>query len=342
MTNSQKALWLALIGLAIFVFWWFQPERLQQVTIQGQTMGTYYMVKVVAPSSESIDDTQLKSEIDALLVAVNKSMSTYDKHSELSLFNQSKSTEPQPISSDLAYVIDESIRLGELSEGALDVTVGPLVNLWGFGPDGRPEVIPSDEAIAKARKRVGLQHLSLSPQGLSKAIPELYVDLSAIAKGYGVDQVARLLTQHGFANVMVDIGGELYLKGHNSSREPWRIAIEKPVSGERTVQQIIAASGKGVATSGDYRNYFEVDGVRFSHTIDPATAKPIGHKLVSVTVLHDSTMTADGVATALMVMGNEKGLKLAESFGLAVYMVIKTDSGFEGLATQAMQAYLVE
>ena len=341
MIKQHKALWLALIGLAIFVFWWLQPERQQQVEIQGHTMGTYYMVKVVVSASKEVDEKTLKVEIDQLLAQINKGMSTYDKHSELSLFNQSSTIEPQRISSELAYVMDESIRLGELTDGALDVTVGPLVNLWGFGPDGRPEQVPSDKAIAKARKRVGLKHLQLSPQGVSKAIPELYVDLSAIAKGYAVDQLVKLLSQHGVSNMMVDIGGELYLRGYNANRKPWRIAIERPISGERTVQQILAVTDQGIATSGDYRNYFEVDGQRFSHTIDPDTANPIDHKLVSVTVLHSSTMTADGLATALMVMGDEKGLSWAESIQLPVYLVVKTESGFAGVASEAMLPYLV-
>lgn len=339
--KQHKTLWLALAGLAIFIFWWWQSDSNQQVTIQGNTMGTYYMVKVVAPSSIAVEPEALKAEIDALLVNINKSMSTYDSTSELSLFNQSVDLSPQPISAELAYVIDESIRLGELSDGALDVTVGPLVNLWGFGPNGRPEVVPSEAQIKQARQSVGLEHLQLSAQGISKAVPKLYVDLSAIAKGYGVDQVAKLLARKGYKNVMVDIGGELSLRGLNNQGELWRIAVEKPISGERSVQQILAASNMGIATSGDYRNYFEVDGKRFSHTIDPKTAKPIVHKLVSVTVLHESTMTADGLATALMVMGNEKGFLWADSLQLPVYMVVKTEAGFEGVATRAMQPYLV-
>ncbi|MCM2680570.1 FAD:protein FMN transferase [Echinimonas agarilytica] len=341
MTKQQKVLWLALIGLAIFVFWWQQPEKLQQVEIDGQTMGTYYVVKVVAPESEVIDAVALKAKIDDELVSVNKAMSTYDPTSELSLFNQSESIDPQVVSTALAYVVDEAIRLGELSHGALDVTVGPLVNLWGFGPDGRPEKKPEPEQQEAAQARVGLKHLQLSAQGLSKTIPNLYVDLSTIAKGYGVDQVAELVMAQGFTNVMVDIGGELRLEGMNANRQAWRIAIEKPVDGERAVQQIVAASNMGIATSGDYRNYFEVDGVRFSHIIDPETSLPINHRLVSVTVLHPSSMTADGLSTALMVMGDKEGFEWAEALELPVYMIIKTDQGFEGKATAAMQAYLV-
>ena len=341
MTRSQKALWLALLGLAIFIFWWQLPERFQQFVIQGQTMGTYYVVKVVVPRSESIDEAELTRLIDERLARINHIMSTYDKSSELSVFNQSTSAEPQVISSELAYVMDEAIRLGELTGHALDVTVGPLVNLWGFGPEGRPDVVPSDEQITLARQSVGLAKLQLSGQGLSKAHPLLYVDLSAIAKGYGVDEIAKLLSQRGYPNVMVDIGGELALHGHNANREAWRIAIERPVAGERSVQQILSATNMGIATSGDYRNYFEADGVRFSHTIDPKTARPISHKLVSVTVIHPATMTADGLATALMVMGNDAGMAWADSIGLAVYMVVKTESGFEGMASSAMRPYLV-
>lgn len=341
MTKPQKLLWLALVGLAIFLFWWRLPANLTQVEIQGSTMGTYYVVKLVVPDADAVDADELKQQIDARLVDLNRSMSTYDPESELSQFNQSNSTEAVVVSSQLGFVLDEAIRLGELSKGALDVTVGPLVNLWGFGPQGRPEKVPTDDDIANARKRVGLEKVELSGAGLRKYHDEVYIDLSAIAKGYGVDEVAELLLGQGYSNIMVDIGGELRVAGHNLQRQPWRVAIEKPVTTERAVQQIVQVADIGMATSGDYRNYFEQDGQRFSHTIDPATAKPIAHKLVSVTVLHSSSMTADGLATALMVMGDDKGLDWAEAIELPVYMIIKTPEGFDAKYTQAMQPYLV-
>ncbi|MBW8191776.1 FAD:protein FMN transferase [Neiella marina] len=342
MTKPQKLLWLALVGLAIFLFWWQLPPKLEQIEIQGSTMGTYYVVKLVVPDADAVDGEAIKQQIDARLIDLNRSMSTYDPESELSAFNQSDSTEAVVVSNQLGFVLDEAIRLGELSKGALDVTVGPLVNLWGFGPEGRPEKVPTDEDIKQARVRVGLEKIELSGTGLRKFNDGVYVDLSAIAKGYGVDEVADLVLHLGFANAMIDIGGELRVAGYNQQCQPWRVAIEKPVSTERAVQQVVDVSDIGMATSGDYRNYFEQDGQRFSHTIDPATAKPISHKLVSVTVLHPSSMTADGLATALMVMGDEKGLAWAEAIELPVYMIVKTATGFEAKYSAAMAAYLVD
>ncbi|GGA71240.1 FAD:protein FMN transferase [Neiella marina] len=342
MTKPQKLLWLALIGLAIFLFWWRLPASLEQVEIQGQTMGTYYVVKLVVADADEVDVDSLKQQIDARLIDLNRSMSTYDPDSELSRFNQQSSTDAVVVSNQLAYVLDEAIRLGELSDGALDVTVGPLVNLWGFGPEGRPEQVPTDADIAHARARVGLDKIELSGAGLRKFNDDVYVDLSAIAKGYGVDEVSDLVSRLGFANSMVDIGGELRVRGHNRNQQPWRVAIEKPVTSERAVQQIVEVTDLGMATSGDYRNYFEQDGQRFSHTIDPVTAKPIDHKLVSVTVLHPSSMTADGIATALMVMGDQTGLAWAESIELPVFMIVKTDDGFAAKYTKAMAKHLAE
>ena len=329
-----------LILLVIGAFWFFRSNSSEQIVIKGETMGTYYIVKIVSPPQD-LSQEELKLELDELLVGINKIMSTYDKNSELSLFNQSNNIQPQAISNELATVIDESIRIGMISNGALDVTVGELVNLWGFGTEGRPNKVPAQEQILQAKKKIGLQHLTLTSQGVAKAIPDLYVDLSSIAKGYGVDQVARFLQKKGFKNIMVDIGGELALRGKNAENLPWRIAIEKPENFERSVQQIIAATNVGVATSGDYRNYFEENGVRYSHTINPKTAAPITHKLASVTVLHESTMTADGLATALMVMG-EDGMEWANKLQIPIYMVVKTQDGFKGISSIAMQKYLVK
>ncbi|MBU2894420.1 FAD:protein FMN transferase [Colwellia sp. D2M02] len=310
-----------------------------EVLLQGRTMGTTYNIKVVA-TIEQVEALGLQQKIDAVLKQVNQEMSTYIPDSELSLFNKSTSLEPVPVSVGLARVIKESIRLGKLSEGKLDVTVGPLVNLWGFGPEKQPEKVPSDTLLSQTKAKVGLQHLSFANNHLAKAIPELYVDLSTIAKGYGVDLVAELIEANGLNNYLVEIGGELRLKGFKHTGELWAIAIEKPITSERSVQQIIIPKDNAVATSGDYRNYFESDGQRFSHIIDPATGKPINHKLVSVTVIHPSSMTADGLSTALMVMGAEQGMKFAVDNNIAALFVNKTEHGFSEQFTVEFQPYL--
>jgi thiamine biosynthesis lipoprotein len=309
----------------------------QEYLMQGKTMGTTYNIKVVG---ENIDTVKLQQGIDKKLIQLNQEMSTYITDSELSTFNQSTSLEPISVSLGLARVLKEAIRLGELTEGALDVTVGPLVNLWGFGPEYRPETVPSDELLAETKARVGLNKLVFEKGMLNKKIPDLYVDLSTIAKGYGVDLVAEFIEANGINNYLVEIGGEMRVKGFKHTGELWHVAIEKPLSNERAVHQIIVPKDNAVATSGDYRIYFEADGQRFSHIIDPKTGKPINHKLVSVTVIHPSSMTADGLSTAMMVMGEEKALAFAEANGLAVYIIAKTEHGFVEQSTVKFMQYL--
>jgi thiamine biosynthesis lipoprotein len=315
----------------------------QEVLLQGRTMGTTYNIKIVVENS-AVDTKKVHSGIDALLVQLNQEMSTYITDSELSRFNQSTSLMPIEISIGLQRVIKEAIRLGKLTDGKLDVTVGPLVNLWGFGPEYRPETVPNDKVLQAARQRIGLSKLVLSDNKLSKQSADLYVDLSTIAKGYGVDLVAEYLEQNNIDNYLVEIGGEMRIKGFKYTGELWHVAIERPIldaSGEqRSVHQVIIPKDNAVATSGDYRNYYEVDGQRFSHIIDPASGKPINHKLVSVTVIHPSSMTADGLSTAMMVMGEKDALAFAEKNGIAAYMIAKTDHGFVEQSTVKFMQYL--
>jgi len=337
--NKLKS--ISIIAILILLTACFPAKDLskQEILLQGRTMGTTYNIKVVV-KNDSVQIDQLQTDIDALLKQVNQEMSTYIPTSELSLFNKSTSTEPVEISKGLQRVIKESIRLGQISQGKLDVTVGPLVNLWGFGPEHRPETIPSDEVLAATQARIGLKYLSLEGNMLTKAIPELYVDLSTTAKGYGVDVVAELVEANGIENYLVEIGGEMRLKGFKASGELWHVAIEKPMTAERSVHQILVPKDNAVATSGDYRNYFEADGMRFSHIIDPDTGKPINHKLVSVTVIHPSSMTADGLSTAMMVMGEDKAYEFATEHELAAYIISKTDDGFKEQITVKFMPYL--
>jgi len=311
----------------------------EEILLQGRTMGTSYNIKVVATKTQ-VETLNLRQNIDAVLEQLNQEMSTYISDSELSRFNQSRSIGAIEISPGLTRVIRESLRIGQLTEGALDVTLGPLVNLWGFGPEFRAEKVPNDDVLRKTKELVGLQHLYLNGNQLSKSLPALNVDLSTIAKGYGVDIVAELIEKNGITNYLVEIGGELRLKGFKATGELWAIAIEKPMSNERIVQQIIIPKDNAVATSGDYRNYFEIDGIRFSHIIDPKTGKPINHKLVSVTVIHPSSMTADGLSTALMVMGVEQGMNFALDNNLAALFITKTADGFDEQFTVKFKQYL--
>lgn len=340
----KQVKWLALIALAIFLSGCFDKEEsLTKISLSGRTMGVSYNVTYidVVKNSDTVASNR-KIAIDELLVTVNKQMSTYDKSSELSLFNQSRTLLPFAVSEDTAKVVSESIRLAELTEGKLDITIGPLVNLWGFGPLMKPDRLPSGEELNKALDIVGIENLAVHENTLIKSIPQLYVDLSTTAKGFGVDKVAQYLESQNIQNYLVEIGGEVKVKGKPSPIRDWVIAIEKPVSNHRAIQQLISPKNNGLATSGDYRQYFEENGRRFSHIIDPDNGMPINHKLVSVTVIHPSCMTADGLSTAIMLMGPDKGLMFAKTNGIAAYLVTKTDVGFNTVYTSEFKPYLVE
>ncbi|MGF1696889.1 FAD:protein FMN transferase [Vibrio lamellibrachiae] len=329
--------WLVALASLFVLTGCEQPA--EQIHISGPTMGTTYNIKYVN-SDSLLDAADIQVEVDRLLEEVNDQMSTYRKDSELSRFNQYQGSEPFKVSPETAIVVKESIRLNQLTQGALDVTVGPLVNLWGFGPEARPETIPTDEELADRRTKVGIHHLSATSTSLTKTLPELYVDLSTIAKGWGVDVVAEYMNSIGADNYMIEIGGEMHLKGHNREGVPWRIAIEKPSVEERAVQLVVEPGDMAIATSGDYRNYYERDGVRYSHIIDPKTGKPMDNKVVSVTIIDPSSMTADGLATGLMVLGEQVGMEVAEKYDIAAYMIVKTPEGFEEFTSSAFKSYL--
>ncbi|USD36832.1 MULTISPECIES: FAD:protein FMN transferase [Ferrimonas] len=336
--RAYKHLWLALVGLAIFLSG-CSPTTPEVESVSGHTMGTTYHISWVDTDSP-VDPLLLQGEIDLRLGQVNRSMSTWKRSSEVSRFNRMQRVGGMEISSEFAKVLTEAKRLTDLTDGALDVTVGPLVNLWGFGPDGHIETAPSDEQIARVKATIGHDKLSMKGRWLFKTEPTLKVDLSSIAKGYGVDVVAEVLESRGIHNYLVEVGGELRVKGHKVQGQPWRVAIERPDPAGRDVFTVIEPGNMSVATSGDYRNFFEQDGVQFSHLIDPATGRPVAHHLVSATVITNSCMTADGLATALMVMGVEKGLALAERTGLAVMLIERADGQYQVHYSKAFNAYL--
>jgi thiamine biosynthesis lipoprotein len=307
----------------------------------GETEGTTFHIKASKlPANLTAD--QLQSQIRVLLDKIDGTMSTYKKDSELSRFNQNPSTNWQPVSAELFTVIQEAQKISEFSGGAFDITVGGLVNIWGFGPDPAKFTAPPDALIKEKLSKIGYKHLSLQdkPLAIKKAVPDLYVDLSAIAKGYAVDRVGLLLEQVGIMDYMVEIGGEVRVKGKNIENQPWQIAIEKPTANKIMVQRVIPLTNIGMATSGDYRNFFEVDGVRFSHTIDPRTGRPISHKLASISVLAATTMEADAMATALNVLGPDEGYKLAEQHKIPALFIIKSADGFEEKSTTAFLSYM--
>lgn len=331
--------WLALVGLAFFISGCGKPAEI--ISLSGNTMGTTYHIKVVR--SESLPDVQLlQAEIDLALEKVNDQMSTYRPNSELSLFNQMTRNAQMEVSADTAKVVAEGIELYKITDGALDITLGPLVNLWGFGPDKRPTTIPSKESIAEAESRTGIEYLSLSGNKISKQNPDLYVDLSSIAKGFGVDKIAALLDKYQPQGYLVEIGGEISLRGTKPDGSLWVIAIEQPGDSATGVQQVISPKNMAMATSGDYRNYYEEDGQRFSHLIDPRTGYPIDHRLASVTVLHEESMVADGYATAMMVLGTQASLELANREHLAIMLIEKQDDGFKVFYSEAFKPFVTQ
>jgi thiamine biosynthesis lipoprotein len=309
--------------------------------MSGKTMGTTYTVKVVGDyfGENGLSEEILGSRIDAELVRLNGLMSTYDETSELSRFNQAAISESFPVSGELLEVLQISRMIYEQSNGAFDVTVGPLVNLWGFGPAPSQDIVPSDEAILTAMDRTGFDLLKVGNGTLGKEA-DVYVDLSAIAKGYAVDRLSKILEAEKITNYLVEVGGELRAKGRNDRNTPWTVAIEKPDSLSRSVFRIIELKTMSMATSGDYRNFFESNGNRYSHTIDPRTGWPIRHPVASVTVIAPTAVLADGYATAIDVLGLEEGLQLAEAQNLAVLVIIKTEDGFEERSSSALDAYM--
>lgn len=299
-------------------------EPPQVVKIAGKTMGTSYHISWVGEQEQA---QAMQTKIDQRLVEVNNSMSHWQPDSLISQFNRLQSIEPMTIDADFATVVAESLWLAEQTDGALDVTIGPVIDLWGFGANGQVEQAPTAEQIAAAQAITGISKVSLNAVELTKAEPQLTLNLSAIAKGFGVDAVADLLEQHEIGDYMVEIGGELRIRGTKPEQKPWRIAIERPDPNGRALHEVIEPGNNAVATSGDYRNFFEQDGVRFSHLIDPRTGKPIRNRLASVTVLSPSCMRADGLATAFSVMGAEATLNYANQHQLAVMVIEKAENG---------------
>lgn len=303
--------------------------------LSGPTMGTTWSVKYTGTPDEDIDS--LKADIEAALEQVNAEMSTYRADSVLSQFNQAAAGTLVDLPADTQKVLKAAFSLSEMTGGAYDVTVGPLVNLWGFGPETDRFEPPQADEIEAARRRVGWQSLLLDGPRLLQP-GEVYVDLSSIAKGFAVDKVAELMDKHGLKSWLVEVGGELRARGTKPYGQPWRIAVERPIPGVREVEQVVALKDMAVATSGDYRNFFESDGKLYSHTIDPRTGYPVQHALASVSVLHKSAMMADGLATAMTVLGPKEGMAFAKANELAVFFIVRTDEGVKELSTPAFDA----
>lgn len=311
--------------------------------LDGKTMGTFWRVSVI--NVDEAKAQELRQKVQAQLDADDRLLSTWKNDSALMRFNHSLGTTPWPVSEAMADIVTLSLRIGAKTHGAMDITVGPLVNLWGFGPDKQPVKTPDTQQIAAAKARSGLQHLTVINQAdkqfLQKDIPDLFVDLSTVGEGYAADHLARLMEQEGISRYLVSVGGALVSRGMNAEEQPWRVAIQKPTDRENAVQAIVDINGHGISTSGSYRNYYELDGKRISHVIDPQTGRPIDHKLVSVTVIAPTALEADGWDTGLMVLGPKRAQDVVREQGLAVYMIIKEGEGFKTWMSPQFRAFLV-
>lgn len=305
------------------------PPAREIYVFEGRAMGTSTMVKVAAIDLSEDRQEAIRRIVEEQLDLVNSKMSTYLDSSELSRFNQSRETTPFVLSSETMTVFEQARAIGEASQGAFDITVGPLVNAWGFGPAKDPPKTLTEAEISGLRAHTGWDKIEIDAAGstVRKLDPEVFCDLSAIAKGYAVDLVSETLAAAGYVEHMVEVGGEVRARGLNQAGQPWRIAIERPVEGARVVERIVPLKDLSMATSGDYRNYYERDGMRLSHTIDPRSGRPVNHGLASVSVIDPTCMRADGYATAIMALGETEGYELAERENLAVLLLVRDGKG---------------
>lgn len=311
-----------------------EPSSLAQHEYSGATMGTTFKVKVVvAADQEPAED--LSQQLQQVLDDIEGQTSTYLRESELSRFNEHISTDWTRVSQQLCRRVEQALKISQKTNGAFDITVGPLVNLWGFGPTGGRDKPPEDAEIDALLARVGFDKLQSDCEvpALRKAHARLFVDLSGWAKGFAADELAAVLIGDGMDNFLVEVGGELRVQGLNASGEAWRIAIEKPSADGRDIQSVVNISNTGLATSGDYRNFFEYEGSRYSHTIDPRSGRPVTHQLASVTVMHESAATADGLATALLVLGPDDGIALATELGVRAIFVVRGPQGLQSFSS---------
>ncbi len=307
--------------------------------IRGSSMGTSFNIVIVDPAPDlSLDE--LASQIRERLEHIENVASTYRDSSDLGKFNLDPSTDWIIVSNELCQMVFQAAAIGRETGGAFDITIGPLVDLWGFGPDDRSGKPPSDREIETARKAVGLEKLDIDcdQSRLRKSVATSKIDLSGWAKGYAVDQLAELLDAIGQDDYLVEIGGELRVKGHNADDQPFAIAIENPAAAALDGLTIVSVSNTGIATSGDYRNFFEYQGDRYSHTLDPGTGRPVTHTLSAVTVIHPSAAYADAMATALLVLGPNVGLEFANSHALAALFAVSTPAGLKYRSSTAFDA----
>ncbi|HED10078.1 MAG TPA: FAD:protein FMN transferase [Caldithrix abyssi] len=328
--------------LFLLALWACQTK--QAPVFHGSTMGTTYAITLADTTLEPASVKRLSTLIEQRLKEINGSMSTYIPQSEISRFNKNHTLEPLTVSREFMYVTRMAENIYRGSGGAYDVTVAPLVDLWGFGKNGRRFTPPARAAIDSVMRFIGMDKLIIGRDYLQKTIPQLQLDFSSIAKGYGVDEIARLIRKEGFVNFLVEIGGEVVVSGRRSG-QLWRIGVDKPDTSlmvNHSLQRILALTGGAVATSGDYRNYFVSHDSLYSHTMDPRLGQPIVNHVASATVIAPNCTLADAMATALMVMGPEKGLKwVEEQKEIEAMLIMRRGKNYKVIESSGFSRYEV-
>lgn len=344
MPSARPPLWgdlLTNVGRGLRMLWPFRERCVQSVACLGRVMGTTYDVtvrRVPAGMNAEALNRVVRAEPDR----IEALMSAYRADSDLGRINAAAHGDWVAVSAETVALIQQALQIGRLSAGAYDITAGPLVNLWGFGPGGRTAQLPTDAQIEEARRHVGLDRIEVraAPPAVRKLDPLVRIDLASIAKGYGVDCTAGALDRLGFNSYCISIGGEVRTRGRNDRGVAWRIGIEAPKAQTRVPHCVIPLSGRSLATSGDYRIFTEIDGQRYAHTIDPRSGRPVTNGVTSVSVVHDSCATADAWATAITVAGPEAGYELAVRQGLAAMILVRAGEAVRELSTPGMQRYL--
>ena len=315
----------------------------EEIALSGPAQGTVYNVKVATPPA-GVDAHAVRVAIDAVLDSVDRSMSGYRPDSEVSRFNASTGTDWFPVSADLATVVAASQEVSEASQGAFDITVAPLVALWGFGPDGEPAQLPDAAAIREVQTHTGYRLLEVrrEPAALRKKDGRLTVDLNGAAPGFTVDKLAQRFLDLGVRHFMIDIGGEVLARGRNAQGQPWHIAVEKPSDARSEPYVILKLADMSVTTSGEYRHYYSRDGRRYSHTIDPRTASPVQHDLAAVVVMGTTSLAIDCWSTALNVLGGKEGYDLATERGIPAMFIVQDGERLEKKMTPGFAGHVIE
>ena len=326
--NKSQTNYAILIFSFLLIFSCSQ-EKNYNAKIKGNTMGTYYFIEVIdVPVELKIKNIEL--EIKNTLKKANKILSNWDKDSEISIINKTDKTTAIKISDELKEVFKTAKEINAKSNGFFDLTLDPIIELWGFGYKSKQmQIIPKDNQIKNILSLIGQKSflkMDFDNNELIKKNKDIKINLSSIGKGYGIDLIGKKLDQLGINNYIINIGGDILTKGYNSKKENWIIGIENPNLKEKFIKEIVNLTNKGLATSGDYKNFFTKDGKRYSHIINPKTGKPIMHSTKSVTVIHENSMKADGWATAFLALGSLEGLKIADKEKIAVLFIDEIDS----------------